>query len=99
MNMANSKFNAFYMRLSTDFVRIVISDGRIDSAFDFTAFFRANDDFGQKHCTPATLVTHVYVCLMSRLMEDPVICPDILSIKTGSDFVGKYNSEFQQFVS
>ena len=42
-NMANSNFDDFSRRLCSDFVRIVISDGRIVSAAAFTAFPRIID--------------------------------------------------------
>ena len=40
LNMANYNFNDFYRRLSTEFVRIVNSDDRLESAPAFTAFPR-----------------------------------------------------------
>ena len=38
LNMAKCNFNDFYRRLFADLVRIVISDGRTDTATAFTAF-------------------------------------------------------------
>ena len=38
--MADSNFNDFYRRLSIDFVRIVVSDSKIDSEVAFTAIPR-----------------------------------------------------------
>ena len=40
LNMANFNFNDFYRRLHPDFVKIVISDGRIDSVAACSAFPR-----------------------------------------------------------